>query len=97
MGGNLRRLLESVGLQRRKRDVTMTLQQYLAARAARPSRGMSEASAGARVRHHSPMAHVSRQQCRCRHGSGSISARFATMSRKIIHAPVSAGLSARRR
>ncbi len=30
--GNLRRLLESVGLQRRQRDVTPTLQQYIAAR-----------------------------------------------------------------
>ena len=34
MAGNLRRLLESVGLQRRQRDVTMNLQQYLAARVA---------------------------------------------------------------
>ena len=30
--GNLRRLLESVGLQRRQRDVTPTLDQYIAAR-----------------------------------------------------------------
>jgi hypothetical protein len=32
--GNLRRLLESVGLQRRARDVTPTLRQYLASKAA---------------------------------------------------------------
>jgi hypothetical protein len=32
--GNLRRLLESVGLERRARDVTPTLAQYLASKAA---------------------------------------------------------------
>ena len=34
--GNLRRLLESVGLQRRQRDVTPSLEQYIAARYGQP-------------------------------------------------------------
>jgi hypothetical protein len=34
--GNLRRLLESVGLQRRQRDVTPTLEQYIASRYGQP-------------------------------------------------------------
>ena len=34
--GNLRRLLESVGLQRRQRDVTPSLDQYIAARYGQP-------------------------------------------------------------
>src|SRR6478672_447573 len=34
--GNLRRLLESVGMQRRQRDVTPTLDQYIAARYGQP-------------------------------------------------------------
>lgn len=39
--GNLRRLLESVGLERRARDVTPSLSQYLASKAAKPAESPS--------------------------------------------------------
>ncbi len=45
--GNLRRLLESVGLERRQRDVTPSLQQYLARRAAElPAHASNGTTAG---------------------------------------------------
>ena len=40
--GNLRRLLEAIGLQRRSRDITPTLDQYLAARAMESDADASE-------------------------------------------------------
>jgi hypothetical protein len=45
---SLRRMLESLGLQRRPRDVTTTLQEFLAAKAAQPA-GESDRPAGVLV------------------------------------------------
>jgi hypothetical protein len=45
--GNLRRLLESVGLERRPRDVTPTLAEYLASRGEEKRRGTGEGDSGA--------------------------------------------------
>jgi hypothetical protein len=42
--GNLRRLLESVGLQRRARDVTPTLREYLTSGLAKPAESHTDIS-----------------------------------------------------